>query len=103
VLSGYGDLNSAKEMAEMLKAMGYRVKSIDYASRSSFSRNTVFFAPEFKKEAEMLVSRLGGDMILKPLSWYSIFDLVVVTGKNPVSGWLAGTASSGTMRFIIPR
>ncbi len=83
VLTGDGDMNSAKKMAETLRKMAYRIRVIDSAPRSNFLQNTVYFAPRFKKEAERLVSRLGGDTILKPLSLYSIFDLIVVTGKNP--------------------
>ncbi len=83
VLSGDGDLNSALEMAKNLRNMGYKIKSIDYAPRSNFLRNTVFFAPKFQKEGKQLVFRLGGNTVSKPLIWYSIFDLIVVTGKNP--------------------
>lgn len=82
VLSGDGNLNSAKEMAKKLRNMGYKIKLIDRAPRSSFLRNTVFFAPKFEYEARRLVSRLGGSTIVKPLNWYSIFDLIIVTGKN---------------------
>jgi len=83
VLSGDGDLNSAMEMAKNLRNMGYKIKSIDYAPRSNFLRNIVFFSPEFQKEGKQLVFRIGGNTVSKPLIWYSIFDLIVVTGKNP--------------------
>ena len=83
VLSGDGNLDSAKEMANMLRNMGYKTEFIDHASSSSFRRNTVFFAPKFQYEAKRLVSSLGGNTIVRPLSWYSIFDLIIVTGKNP--------------------
>ena len=75
--------NSAKEMAKKLKEMGYNIKSIGYAPRSKFLRNTVYFAPEFKTEAKYLVFSLGGNTMLKPLNWPSVFDLIVVIGKNP--------------------
>ena len=83
VLSGDGDFNSAMEMAKNLRNMGYNIKSIDYAPRANFLRNIVFFSPEFQKEGKQLVFRVGGNMVSKPLIWYSIFDLIVVTGKNP--------------------
>ena len=82
VLSGDGNLDSAKEMAKKLRNMGYKIEFIDHAPRSSFRRNTVFFAPEFQYEAKRLVSSLGGNTIVNPLSWYSVFDLIIVTGKN---------------------
>lgn len=83
VLSGDGDLRSAQVMAEKLKKMGYETKAIDLAPQSSFSRDTVYFTSKSQQEAKQLVSRLGGDAVLKPLSWPSVFDLIVVTGRNP--------------------
>ena len=83
VLSGDGDLNSALEMEKKLRNMDYNIILIDYAPRSNFLRNTVFFAPKFQKEGKQLAFSLGGNTIAKPLIWYSIFDLIVVTGKNP--------------------
>lgn len=82
VLSGNGNLNSAKYMAKKLTNMGYKIKRIDRAPKSDFLQNTVFFAPEFQYEAKRLVDSLGGNTIVKPLHWYSIFDLIIVTGKK---------------------
>jgi septal ring factor EnvC (AmiA/AmiB activator) len=83
VLSGDGDLNSAREMAIKLKTMGYEIALIHYASRSNFLQHTVYSTPKFQDEAKRIVSDLGGDTIYKPLSWPSIFDIIVTTGKNP--------------------
>jgi len=75
--------NSAEKMAKKLNEIGYDIKSISYAPRSKFLRNTVYFTPEFKDEAEQLVVSLGGNTTFKPLNWPSVFDLIIVTGKNP--------------------
>jgi len=83
VLSGVGDLKSAKVMAKKLRNIGYRITFIDSAPRSNFLQNTIYFAPTFQADAKRLVFGLGSNAILKPLSWPSKFDLVVVTGKNP--------------------
>ena len=83
VLCGDGDLSSGKEMAKKLKNMGYQIELFGYAPRSNFFRNTVFFAPKFENEAKRLVLSLGGNAITKPVTWSSIFDLIVVTGKSP--------------------
>ncbi len=82
VLSGDGDLNSAKRMAKKLGNMGYKIKLVDRAPRSNFLRNTVYFASGFQDEAKRLVSSLGNNTILKPLTWSSKFDIIVVTGKK---------------------
>jgi len=75
--------NSAEKMAKRLNEIGYDIKSVSYAPQSKFSRNTVYFVPEFKDEAEQLVVSLGGNTTFKPLNWPSVFDLIVVTSENP--------------------
>lgn len=82
VLSGDGNIRSAKQMASRLKKMGYHVKRVDFAPKSTFSKNTLFFAAGTRKQAEALSRRLGGSTVLKPLSWSSIFDIIVVTGRS---------------------
>ncbi len=83
VLSGNGNIDSAKRMAKKLRNMGYEIELIHYAPRSNFSRNVVYFAPKFQKEAERLAFSLGGNTVVRPLTWGSVFDLIAVTGKNP--------------------
>lgn len=83
VLSGDGDLTSAREMSKRLREKGCTIESIHYASRSNFSRNTVYSKPESQDKAKRLVSCLGGNTIYKQLTWPSVFDIIVVTGKNP--------------------
>jgi chromosome segregation ATPase len=82
VLSGDGNIKSAKKMASRLKKMGYDVKRVDFAPKSTFSKNTLFFAKGIRKQAEALSRSLGGSTVIKPLSWYSIFDIIVVTGRS---------------------
>jgi hypothetical protein len=84
VLSGDGDLSSSKKMTKKLRNMGYKITLAGYAPRSNFLRNTVYFSPKFQNEAKRLVLTLGGNTIQKPLSWTSVFDLIVVTGKSPL-------------------
>ena len=84
VLSGDGDLSSSKEMTKKLRNMSYKIKLAGYAPRSNFLRNTVYFAPKFQNEAKHLVFNLGGNTVHKPLSWTSVFDIIVVTGRSPL-------------------
>jgi len=84
VLSGDGDLSSSKEMTKKLKNMGYKIKLAGHAPRSNFLRNIVYFAPKFQNEAKHLVFNLGGNTVHKPLSWTSVFDIIVVTGRSPL-------------------
>lgn len=82
VLSGDGNLASAQEMAKKLGSMGYTIKAVDLAPQSSFSRDTVYFTSTAHRQAKRLLSRLGDNAALKPLTWDSVFDLIIVTGKN---------------------
>ena len=82
VLSGDGDVNFARAMANELENLGYKVAHIEMASRSSSMQNTVFYAPDFQNEARRLADSLAGKPVLKPISWPSIFDIIVVTGRE---------------------
>ena len=83
VLSGNGDIVSARSMSKRLSNMGYKVASIGSAPRSDFLTNTVYFDPEMQVEAKELALRLGTNTLIKPLSWPSVFNIIVVTGRNP--------------------
>lgn len=80
VLSGEGKIDSAKRMAKRLTAMGYKVESVAMAENADYPANTVYFAAKYKKEAKTLASRLGKETIVKPLTWKSVFNIIVVTG-----------------------
>lgn len=80
VLSGEGKIDSAKRMAKRLTAMGYKVESVTMAENADYPANTVYFTEKYKKEAKALASRLGKNTIVKPLTWKSVFNLIVVTG-----------------------
>ena len=81
VLTGDGKLESATQMAGIVTAMGYRVEKVDKAPTANFSRHTVFYAPDSRKDAEDITKRLGGNAVARPLSWPSIFNIIVVAGK----------------------
>jgi hypothetical protein len=78
VLSGNGKLPTAKDMSKRLTAMGYRVEEIGMANRTNYTANTIYFASDYKAEAQSLASRLGGKTIAKPLTWSSVFHIIVV-------------------------
>jgi regulator of replication initiation timing len=83
VLSGDGDLKSAKEMAGRLRQAGYNINIIHLANRSDYLHPTVYYLPKSLSIAKRLVLLLGEDTIMKPLTWSSAYDIIVVTGKNP--------------------
>ena len=81
VLTGDGKPASGREMARMVEGMGYKVERVGKAPNANFSQHTVFYKPDFRSDADNIAKRLGGNAIIKPLSWPSIFNLIVVTGK----------------------
>jgi hypothetical protein len=83
VLSGDGDINSAEAMENELENLGYKIYFTDMAPTSNFSQNTVFDAPNFQNKAKRLADSLSSKPVLKPISWPSVFDIIVVTGKKP--------------------
>jgi chromosome segregation ATPase len=80
VLSGEGKIDSAKRMAKRLTAMGYKVESVAMAENADYPANTIYFTEKYKKEAKTLASKLGKNTIVKPLTWKSVFSIIVVTG-----------------------
>ena len=80
VLSGDGKIESAKQMAKRITSMGYKVESVGMADNSDYPASTVYFAPKYNKEAKTLAKKMGKETITKPLSWKSVFNIIVVTG-----------------------
>jgi len=78
VLSGNGKLSSARDMSKKLIRMGYQVTDIGLGPRKDFTANTIYFASNYQKEAQQLATRLGGKTVCKPLTWNSIFNIIVV-------------------------
>ncbi len=78
VLSGNGKLSSAREMSKKLIRMGYKVSDIELGPRKDFTVNTIYFASDYQKVARQLAARLGGKTVCKPLTWNSIFNIIVV-------------------------
>lgn len=80
VLSGNGKMSSARAMSEKLKKLGYEIENTGLAPRSNFDVVTLYFAPDYKSEAQHVATQLGGGAIAKPLTWPSGFHVIVVTG-----------------------
>lgn len=80
VLSGDGKIDSARQMAKRITSMGYKVENVGMADNSDYPASTVYFAPKYNKEAKALAKKLGKETITKPLSWKSVFNIIVVTG-----------------------
>ena len=79
VLAGSGGLSAARKMSKTLKDLGYKVERLDRASTTHFRSDTVYYAKDSEKEAKELAGRLGKETVVKPLTWPSIFDIIVVT------------------------
>jgi hypothetical protein len=80
VLSGDGKIGSAKKMAKRMTSMGYKIEGIGMADHSDYPAHTIYFASKYNKEAKSLAKKLGKETITKPLTWKSVFSLIVVTG-----------------------
>jgi len=81
VLSSNGNKSAAGEMAQKLTLRGYTVEVTDMVPpRSKFSKPVIFYDSYHQKEAETLAAELG-NLTIKPLTWSSSFNLILVTGK----------------------
>jgi hypothetical protein len=79
VLAGSGGLSAARKMSQTLKDLGYKVERLDRASTTHFRNDTVYHAKDSEKEAKELAGRLGKETVVKPLTWPSVFDIIVLT------------------------
>jgi len=78
VLSGNGKLSTAQDMSKKLEGMGYKVEDVGMSPRADFKANMIYYAVKYQREAEHLAARLGNKTISKPLSWSSVFHIIVV-------------------------
>jgi DNA repair exonuclease SbcCD ATPase subunit len=83
VLTGDGNIASARNLSKKLGKMGYRVKLIDRAPRSDFDAIVVYYGGDHRTAAEGMAKKLGGGAVTKPLTWSSEFDIIIVTGRQP--------------------
>jgi outer membrane murein-binding lipoprotein Lpp len=78
VLSGNSKLSTARDMSGKLEGMGYKVEDVGISPRADFKENVIYYAAGYKKDAERLAARLGNKTISKPLSWSSVFHIIIV-------------------------
>jgi len=68
-------------MAGRLTKLGYKVEVVGMATTPDYATDTVYYKPGFEKKAADIAKRLGGKTITKPISWSSVFDVIVVAGR----------------------
>ena len=79
VLAGNGGLAAARKTSKKLLDLGYRVEKLDWTTTSSYRSDTVYHTKDLEMEARELAERLGKDTVVKPLTWPSIFNVIVAT------------------------
>jgi len=82
VLTGTGKISSAKTLSKKLTNMGYKVERIDRAPYSNFPSGTIFFSSQSEKKAREMAERLGKNVAVKPVTWRTVFDVIVVAGRQ---------------------
>jgi seryl-tRNA synthetase len=78
VLSGNGKMSSAKKMSARLTKLGYKVEVVGMATTPDYVTDTIYYKSGFEKQAAGMAKKLGGKAITKPLTWSSVFDIIVV-------------------------
>jgi hypothetical protein len=81
ILSGDGRQESAEKMKNKLTGMGYPVRMVDLAPRKNFEANAVFFAVGYREQAEEIAKKIGGNIPIKPISWHSVFNIIIVSAQ----------------------
>ena len=81
VLSGSGSILSALAMVNRLEEMGYNIAKTDLAPTTEFRNYKVFYSINNEGQAKRLAGQIDSNAVTAPLTWKSIYDLIVVT-KN---------------------
>ena len=82
VLASTTDIKPAKDLAALLTEKGFSIESVDFASSSNYIYDTFYYAEGYEVEAEGMAAALGGRTVLKPITWESAFDVIVVKGEG---------------------
>ncbi len=80
VLAGTTDIQPAKDMAAFLSRNGFPVHAVDYASSAGHKYDTVYYAEGYEDHAQRLAETIGGNTLIKPLTWKSMYDVIAVKG-----------------------
>ncbi len=80
VLAGVSQMPKAKGISKKLTGLKYRIERLDRVPKP-FTRTTVFYGAESKKEAAAIAKQVGAKAV-KPISWNSEFDIVISVGKE---------------------
>ena len=81
ILAGTSQIARAKVLSAKLAEMGYKVERLDRAPRT-FSRNTVFYSSDSEEAAKRIAKRMGGQTGTKPITWSSVFNIIIAVGKK---------------------
>jgi hypothetical protein len=81
ILSGDGRQETAEKMKNKLTGMGYPVRMVDMAPRRNFASSAVFFAAGYREQAEQIAKKIGGNIPIKPMSWHSVFNIIIVSAQ----------------------
>ena len=80
VLSGDGQVSSAKQLSAKVSSLGYKVDMVGKADRSTFRGTTVYYMESVKADALKIGKALNATA--RPLTWKSEFNIIVVSGKK---------------------
>jgi len=78
IVSGDGMPLSAKRLSKNLKGKGYNIDRVDVAPYI-FDKPVVFYAPQFRDRAKTMAKEINATGSIKPLSWQSIYDIIIVS------------------------
>jgi Tfp pilus assembly protein PilN len=81
ILAGKAQMAKAKGFSTKLKGKGYKVERVNRAQKA-FAKTTVYYASGFEKEAKAISRELGPRSITQPLTWKSVFNVIIGIGKN---------------------
>lgn len=79
ILAAAKQADKAKGLSDKLTGLGYKIERIERATKP-FTRTTVYHASGVTREAKDMAKKLGANTVIKPISWKTVFNVIIAVG-----------------------
>jgi tetratricopeptide (TPR) repeat protein len=86
ILDGSGDMSAARRVKTLLTSKGFRIARIGKSDKGLWRRTVLYYKKDSERRAEQVAGAIPGRrLLLRPLKWRSVYDIILVVGKDRAS------------------
>ena len=82
ILDGSGDMSNARRVKTLLTSKGFRIARIGKSDKGLWRRTVLYYKKDSERRAEQVAGAIPGRLLLRPLKWRSVYDIILVVGKD---------------------